>query len=67
MPRVSKAVKDAADKHERTMKKYPNFNMWAKKHLQNKALAEDLEKAFNYLQGGSNDEEATESRPDSED
>lgn len=67
MPRVSNKVKASAEKHERTMIKYPTFKQWAKKHLRLKEFSDDLEKAFNYLQGNDNGEEATGLRPADED
>ena len=52
---ATKKIKELAARNEKTMAKCPTFKVWQKKHLKNKARADDYSKAFDYIQKGEDD------------
>lgn len=57
MARISNDVKALGEKNRATMSKCPSFKVWVKRHLKNQARIEEYEKAFNFIQKGSDDEQ----------
>lgn len=60
MPRVSRTVRDIAEKNRGTMEKTTLFELWVVRFLKNRDRLEEYRKAYDLVNGGGDDSQQSD-------